>query len=116
MKNLFLKLKASITTLWITLISFNMGRAESWYWVPYDDDKLIAGLPTESSSPLLINLAQRIAIIITFIIWIVSLIMILKAKDKDQKKRRIKWSIIIIVMLVTILITSIFLLKRYIMW
>lgn len=104
MKNFFLKLKSGISTLWVTLISLNMGRAESWYWVPEPEYYLVK-TPVESPQTT-VNLIQRILPVITFIVWIVSLIMILKTKDKEKKEKRIKISIIVMLILIILTIAS----------
>ena len=109
MKKTFHKLKAGISTLLIALISFNagktisMGRTESWYWVPYNVSPV---QPTTHQTPIIINLAQRMAVGITFIAWIISLIMILKKKDKEKKEKRIKISIIVMSILIILTIAS----------
>lgn len=109
MKKTFHKLKAGISTLLIALISFNAGKTiimrteESLYWVPYDVSPI---QPTTQQTPILINLAQRTAVGITFIAWIISLIMILKTNDKEKKEKRIKISIIVMSILIILTIAS----------
>lgn len=108
MRKFFNKIKSGITTLWIILVSLNIGRSEDWYWVPYPENNYIASVPKERISekflPTMINLAQRILPVITFVVWIVSLRVVLKTKDKEQKRKRIKISIILMSILVILII------------
>ena len=140
MKKSFSKIKAVLTAFWATLISFSskvMGMQEL-YWPPpqFDIDETNAwwkfqpdiyvqpnisqGLywvPKTSQTEILhnISLIQRLIVIVTFIVWIISFIRILKTKDRDLKKKRIKNTIIVVSILIIILIVCFvvtYLLKR----
>jgi len=111
MKRIFNRIKTSLATLWIAIISFfskvfgqNFGRIEDTihplYWVsnpiPYYD-------------PIFTNkkIVQRALIGATFIVWLINFIKIIKTKDKAQKKKRIKRTIItLIILLVTIFLVQ----------
>lgn len=100
MKNFLKKIKTIITTFLVTLISLNVSRSQEWYWVP-DFPKVRANpTPPAEETPVIVNLAQRILPVITFIVWIASLIIILRTKDKEQKKKRIKIAIIVMSILI----------------
>jgi len=116
-----------IATFWTILLSIisdvifwfidNMS-AQTVYWVPKQvieeqhweksiyPENTIYSLPEPKASTInvIINLAQRIVPIITFIIWIISLIRISKTKDIDLKKKRIKNTIIVLSILIVFIV------------
>lgn len=117
-----------IATFWTILLSIisdvifwfinNMSSAQTVYWVPRQvieeqhweksiyPENTIYSLPEPKASTInvIINLAQRIVPIITFIIWIISLIRISKTKDIDLKKKRIKNTIIVLSILIVFIV------------
>ena len=133
MKNFLNKIKLGLPTLRLTIISFfskvigqsiilpwwwnDMMYNQSAYWIehPVDIQDLVVYGPKPSKTTMaqilqkigIINIRQRVLVVITFIIWIVSFFRIRKTKNKTQKKKRTKISIIIISVLLIILIESI---------
>lgn len=117
-----------IATFWTILLSIifdvifwfinNMSAPQTVYWVPKQvieeqhweksiyPENTIYSLPEPKASTInvIINLAQRIVPIITFIIWIISLIRISKTKDIDLKKKRIKNTIIVLSILIVFIV------------
>ena len=73
---------------------------------PYDPYVIKA--PHWISSPwwIIIKIAQRILVGVTFIVWIVNLVKTKKIVDKVQKKKKIKKTIIILAILVVIVIAA----------
>jgi len=65
-------------------------------------------------SPLvpILNAIQRLTGIAIFIIWIITLIRIIRTDDKNLKKKRIKKTIITISILIVILIITYFISSR----
>lgn len=119
MKKYFIKIKAILTILWGTLISFSskvIGQFEDtidgwniqdkrynpnvqWiYWVPSPEPKI----------GLAVNIAQILLIAVTFIVWIVSFIKIRKIDDRAVKKKKIRNAVIIISILVILIIALLF--------
>ncbi len=119
MKKYFIKIKAILTILWVTLISFSskvIGQFEDtidgwniqdkrynpnvqWiYWVPSPEPKI----------GLAVNIAQILLIAVTFIVWIVSFIKIRKIDDRAVKKKKIRNAVIIISILVILIIALLF--------
>ena len=116
-----------IATFWAALLLIvsdvifwfieNMG-PQTVYWVPkqaigkqhwgkliYPEDTVYS-LPEPKASlvNVVVNLAQWIVPIITFIIWIVSFIRILMTKDKELKKKRIRKTIVVLSVLIVLII------------
>ena len=125
MKKTFNKIKTSIATLWVVIISFfskvlwefwqetlydihwNPTYFEVLYgvWYPYD-------VPSPETSTLIdvvIKISKRPLIGITFIVWIISFIKIRKIEDKAQKKKKIKRAIIAISILVVLIVVCLLL-------
>ena len=117
-----------IATFWTILLSIifdvifwfinNMSAPQTVYWVPKQvieeqhweksiyPENTIYSLPEPKASTInvIINLARRIVPIITFIIWIISLIRISKTKDKTLKEKRIKTTIIVMSILIILIV------------
>ena len=122
MKKLFTKIKISLATLRITIISFfpkvigqngwPEPRYQPVYWVIKSFD-LVEPEPSKLSIIIstIIKIGPRLLIAITFIVWIVSFIRIRKTDDKDIKKKKIKKTIIIISLLAILIISTLLLLR-----
>lgn len=96
------KIKALITTFWITLISLNIGMSEDWSY----DQRLIDPdwqiLTWQSQRDYYSSSISLILKIIALAVWIIGLLVVLKTKDKEQRKRKKKvwiiatfWAILI---------------------
>lgn len=129
MKKTFYKIKLSLATLWIAIISFSskvisqfhqfgqdfsvpsVATAQTVYWVPPQE------LGTKINA--IVNAIKRFRIpliIVIFIVWIVNFIKIRKIEDKNLKKKKIKnTAIIILIISIIILLMSISarLIKKY---
>lgn len=96
----------------------NMSAPQTVYWVPKQvieeqhweksiyPENTIYSLPEPKASTInvIVNLAQRIVPVITFIIWIVSFIRIMMTKDKTLKEKRIKTTIIVMSILIILIV------------
>lgn len=118
MKKLLTKIKLSLATLWITLISFS-SKAMGWIEVTNNQPINLSNpkyIKPPKSTIILVTITKilpRILIAITFIIWIVSFIKIRKIDDENLKKKKIKNTIIIISIHI-ILIIATFLISAHI--
>lgn len=134
MKKFYNKIKLSLTTLWIAIISFSskvfaqifehedlkyqtdywIARVQTKYWV----ESPIINPITDWSTPMIIavKIVQILLIIIIPVIWIINFIKIRKIDDKSLKKEKIKRTIVILLaILFVILLMSVVirLLKKY---
>lgn len=107
------KIKMSLSTLWIAIISFSskvMGEHPYWvnspaqpdYWIPTE----LLTSPKSESPIIAIKIAQVLFVTIIFIVWTISFIKIRKIDDKNQREKKIRNTIIIIAILVLLLILS----------
>ena len=116
MKKTINKIKISLSTLWIAVISFSskvMGqhRDSDWtvdaqpdYWIYYPSELLTS--PKSESPILAIKIVQILLITVIFIVWIVSFLKTRKIYDKTLKKKKIRNTIIVIAILILILIAA----------
>lgn len=90
------RIKSLITTLLITLISLNIGMSVDW---SNDDQYLYVQewqvLTWSSLLDIVSHRIHRILIIIIFAVWIISLCVVLKTKDKEKRRKTKKVSIIV---------------------
>ena len=118
MKKIPNKRKLSITAIIATIFSFPfkvMGETfdeymyQNLYWVPSAREVMLYWVPSPSLEPkinIVIKIAQRALVGVTFIIWIVNIIKIRKIDDKVQKRKKIKKTIIILAILAVILVMA----------
>ena len=114
MKKAINKIKISLSTLWIAIISFSskvMGLHSDWtvdaqpdYWIYYPSELLTS--PKSESPILAIKIVQILLIAVIFIVWIVSFLKIKKIDDKTLKKKKIRNTIIVIAIVILVLIAS----------
>lgn len=123
MKKYFSKMKAVLTTFWVTLLSFSskvMGQLDEtidgWHIQNQSYDQYVQGIywvpQPESKIDIAIKIFPRLLVAITFIVWIVSFLKIRKIDDKVEKKKIIKK--IIIILLAIIIVT--FLITKLLIW
>lgn len=123
MKKYFRKMKAVLTTFWVTLLSFSskvMGQLDEtivgWQVQNQSYDQPVQGIywvpQPESKIDIAIKIFPRLLVAITFIVWIVSFLKIRKIDDKVEKKKMIKK---IIIILLTIIIAT-FLITKLLIW
>ena len=109
MKKTINKKKLSLAAIWAAMLSFPlkvMGQIdEHLYWVANIQDVYWVP-PIEQKINIIIKIAQRALVWITFIVWIVNLIKIKKIDDKVQKEKRIKRTIIILAIFAVILVAA----------
>ena len=106
MKKTFNKIKAVLTTFWLTLFSFSskvmwQERADPqpMYWV------YIETLPSQEWNVVIaVKIIQRLLVAITFVVWIISFMKIRKIDDKAVKKKKIRNAVIIISILIILII------------
>lgn len=115
MKKTFNKTKTFIAAFGVTIISLFpkvFGQSligpkdnmyQDLYWVPPIQGLYWVPSP-ESKINIIIKIAQRILIWVTFIVWIINLIKIKKTDDKNKKKRKVKKTIIILSILIILII------------
>ena len=80
--------------------------AQGIYWVPQPESKI----------DIAIKIFPRLLVAITFIVWIISFIKIMKIDDKTVKKKKIKNAVIIVSILIILIIALVIfapLLKEY---
>ena len=115
-------LKKSIATLWIAIISFfSKVFGQDWnlkYQLMYGTPDIIGVDHIEQPTLIdtVIKIAKRPLIGITLIVWIISFIKIRKTKNKTQKGKAIKRTIITVSILLILIIACIVaaqLLKKY---
>ena len=113
MKKTLSKIKVSLATAWIAIISFSskvfgqrfnnsMWHMQTFYWVEMPE-KYISPEPLTSTgwtTSIIIKIAQILLVAIIFIVWIISFIKIKKIDDKALKKKKIKNTIIIMILLI----------------
>jgi len=113
MKEFLTKIKLGLVALWVQLISFSskaLGDIIETFWDARQNEPKYEPMqaaywvpnPTNHINPILNAIKWTLAVTI-LIIWILSLIRIIKTEDKDLKKKRIKNAIIIIAILSIIL-------------
>jgi len=123
MKKFFNKIKTSLIAFWIALISIpskvlsqHISSTESsmqtFYWVekPWKIGESITLQKSPTIVDMIIKIAPRLLVAITFIFWIISFIKIRKINDKTLRKKKTKKAVIIMIILIT-LITIVFLLS-----
>ena len=117
MKKTLNKIKATITALWVAIVSFFSKvfgqldtycpdcKMQSLYWVS----------PLYQVSTY-IKFTQKLLIGVVFIIWLINLIKIRKTDDKTKKKKKIKGTIItisIILAIIVLMSLSILIIRNY---
>ena len=122
MKKTFNKIKTWLATLWIAIVSFFskvMGQNRWWeLQLMYGTPDIIGVDHIEQPTLIdtVIKIAKRPLIGITLIVWIISFIKIRKTKNKTQKGKAIKRTIITVSILLILIIACIVaaqLLKKY---
>ena len=114
MKKFLSKIKTSLTTLWIALVSFS-SKVFGQGWEIWDQRyyaQTVYWVRNTVSEPEIITFAiikslQRLLVAIVLVLWIINLIKIRKIDDKQQKKEKIKKTIITsVIMLIFVLLLS----------
>ena len=114
MKKFLSKIKTSLTTLWIALVSFS-SKVFGQGWEIWDQRyyaQTVYWVRNTVSEPEIITFAiikslQRLLVAIVLVLWIINLIKIKKIDDKQQKKEKIKKTIItLVIMLIFVLLLS----------
>lgn len=116
MEKAFNRIRTGLATLWIAIVSFFskvMGQSfnqmnfmvEGMYWVKNPENLRL--IEDNTLTNVITKITEKILVIIIFIVWIINLIMIIKTKNKEQRKKIIKRTIITISILLILIIACI---------
>ena len=120
MKKSFSKIKSFFVMVFATITSFvskvmwqsvdlwysdRWWRVESYYWVEMPESLLVKWPTPSELSPLIDTVVKCVEVLLfaaIFVVWLVGFLKIRKIEDKDLKSKKIKRTVIAIVVLLVI--------------
>ncbi len=108
MKRTLNKIKTSLATLLIALVSFSSKIfAQRWEYPEAAIGQTLYWVYNPKPLPeTIIRISQRLLVAVVLILWIVNFIRIRKIEDKSEKNKKIKKAVIVIAILLVILIAT----------